>query len=163
MPESIGKGIILSYPFNTNYCPTMECSRHQISAEKAYIQALLATILPSPDVICLQETHLRQNDVFSLLDYQPPIYGQTTGSHHNGLLTMVKKGIIATPRETPDMGNIEVQAIQIHLPLGKIDIVNIYGHQSMTLGHDKTIPLLNKDHVVVLGDFNSHHPLWGSP
>ncbi len=62
------------------------------------------------------------------------------------------------------MGNIEVQAIQIHLSLGKIDNVNnIYRQQSMTLDHDKAIALFNKDHVVVLGDFNSHHPLWGSP
>ncbi len=33
----------------------------------------------------------------------------------------------------------------------------------MTLDHDKATALLNKDHVVVLGDLSSHHPLWGRP
>ncbi len=74
---------------------------------------------------------------------------------------MVKKGIITTPRETPDMGNIEIQVMQIHFPLGKID--NIYRHQSMTSDRDKATALLNKDHVIVLEDLNSHHLLWGSP
>ncbi len=108
MPKSIDKeshSHTPSTPITVLQWNVQGTKSHQ---KKAYIQALLATILPSQDVICLQETHLRQNDVFSLPGYQAPIYGQTTETHHNGILTMVKKGIIATHRETPDMGNIEV-------------------------------------------------------
>ncbi len=131
--------------------------------KKALVMAKLANILPKPDIICLQETHLFQGkDKFSLPGYMQPLMG-LAGTHKAGIMTLVRKNLQADKSNTPIIGSrIEHHHITVHLPHRKLTIINIYRHATVSLETETISATLNQPNTIAVGDLNAHHTLWGS-
>ena len=118
----------------------------------------------NPNVICLQETLIKENSNLSFRDYET--YNKTNISHIDhrpigGTTIMVKKTI---PHEKINL-NTELQAIATRVTLHQtITICSIYIPPKYKLKKteiDKIIDQLPTP-FLILGDFNAHSNLWGN-
>uniref|UniRef100_A0A1Y1LGD1 Endonuclease/exonuclease/phosphatase domain-containing protein n=1 Tax=Photinus pyralis TaxID=7054 RepID=A0A1Y1LGD1_PHOPY len=115
-----------------------------------------------PFCVCLQETHLRPGQPYSLRNYSIVRKDLNTGQRaHGGVAIIIKEHFPFNQIQvnTP----LQVVAIQILIPI-KITICSIY------LAPDEQVHTANIWNVVrqlptpfiIVGDFNAHNPLWGS-
>ena len=116
----------------------------------------------NPQVICLQETHLKQSDNatmrhFTLYNAFAPDPERAKG----GASILIRQGIIHSqvPLKT------SLQEVAVKFSFSKtITLCSIYMPPSQTLSlRDLTdlVTQLPKPYIL-LGDFNGHNPLWGS-
>ena len=69
--------------------------------------------------------------------------------------------------KTVPIESADVTAVELTTDLGKVQIINVYNDG----GHDKTVETLHRHlnsvprstSVILLGDFNRHHPMWDEP
>ncbi|KAG5862917.1 hypothetical protein JTB14_002287 [Gonioctena quinquepunctata] len=124
-----------------------------------YLKLLLTE--HNPICVCIQESHLKPGQPYSLRGYQisrrdiaPDLRA------HGGVLTMIRNDI---QFENVDIqSRLQVVAIRIKAPV-LLSICNIYLPQDNWQENDIT-------HIIeqlptpflLLGDFNAHNPLWGS-
>jgi len=121
----------------------------------------LSTLDNLPDVICIQESHLTSKYRPSLPHYclirkdRPPSKGKG-----GGLLVCVKSSLDFSEIEVtlPAGNNLEVLGVSIH----GFSIFNVYKPPSNSL-HSTTFDFLSTfTKVILCGDFNAHHGMWGS-
>ena len=118
-----------------------------------------------PDVICVQETHLKPQDpyTFNIFPYtfirsDSKIPGP---NRRGGIGTFIKHNI---PHRALQLNTqSDIQAIEIHTQQQPITLVNCYFSPSLphtTLS--ELTAILHNIHTPILlcGDFNAHHPLW---
>ena len=128
--------------------------------KRSYIQALLANIVPTPDIICLQETHLKESDNFKMPGYVTYISHDNKPTSH-GLLTLVSQTIHAARIQSPVPGLYsEIQSLQINLPHKSIQIHNLYKNHNDKLQVFSLFDQIttSSDSCIIMGDFNAHHP-----
>lgn len=124
----------------------------------------LQTILAdkSPFCVCLQETHMKPNTCFSLRGYQcfrkdtQPIYRA-----QGGVATFVKINIPAY--NIPLRTNLQAVAVSIESPI-KATICNVYlpNSEHLCLNDLQDLSSQLPRPLILLGDFNSNSPWWGS-
>ena len=141
------------------------------TVRNSYNQANLQSLvdLERPAVICLQETrHFVDKDnkpTFVLNGYEPhhqPPYLVGDGGMRRGLITFVRFGIHCDVVSNPSgVSDRDCLITRIRLNKTPLDICNVYRPSDIS---DYTISkLFNKDKsVIVCGDLNGHHPLWGN-
>ncbi|GFX42257.1 probable RNA-directed DNA polymerase from transposon X-element [Trichonephila clavipes] len=119
----------------------------------------------SPDVILIQETHLRPVHKFSVANYKCYRNDRITdGPASGGTLILIKKSIPHFNTPTPQLYYIESTTVTINPPnFDPLTITSIYvPHHSdkylFTLDID-TIMQVNS-HCVIFGDFNATHNTW---
>ncbi|GFS98922.1 transposable element Tc1 transposase [Trichonephila clavipes] len=119
----------------------------------------------SPDVILIQETHLRPVHKFSVANYKCYRNDRITdGPASGGTLILIKKSIPHFNTPTPQLYYIEATTVTINPPnFDPLTITSIYvPHHSdkylFTLDID-TIMQVNS-HCVIFGDFNATHNTW---
>ena len=121
----------------------------------------LSSLQELPDFICLQETFLSTKynphiSGYSLVRKDRPL-AQGKGG---GICMFIKTGI--NYNELYDFedidGNEEIMAIEVN----GITLVNLYNKPNNHLSINTLNALSKFKKVLVVGDFNAHHPMWGS-
>lgn len=117
----------------------------------------------NPAVICLQETNFKSN-LFAELPHYDIIFKNRQNPDYasGGVTTYINKNF--SWKQVPINTNIEAIAARIILKTGQITICNVYLPNSKPLSLEKLSDLIKQlpKPFIILGDFNSHNPLWGS-
>ena len=114
---------------------------------------------PRPNVICLQETHLKPNTniSFDSTGYKI-IRRDRLNEQKGGLLIMIDPNIPYVQIDNPS--TIEHQVIKINFNNDTYHVINIYD-RNLHLDQQQYNLLLNYPNSLIMGDFNAHHKLWG--
>ena len=112
----------------------------------------------SIDIICIQETHLKEPQRFFVRGYELFRHDRHN-RHKGGILTLVKTSIPAVEMYKSVEEGLEHQTVKIILPDGDLHITNCYSPSTTDLKLHKL--KLNDSRHLVTGDFNSHSPSWG--
>uniref|UniRef100_A0ABD2XED7 Endonuclease/exonuclease/phosphatase domain-containing protein n=1 Tax=Trichogramma kaykai TaxID=54128 RepID=A0ABD2XED7_9HYME len=126
------------------------------------------------DIIVLTETFLNEGDSYTLKGFNAIRFDRVSNSR-GGILFLVKSHIAYNKLDLNILYNfeqIELAAITIDTNLGPIDIIAYYrspvhqtGHSINTWRHEWKLVIdkvQSLNQVIFLGDFNAHHPWWGS-
>ena len=116
----------------------------------------------NPVAMCLQETHIADVSKVSFKGYTP--YHKIDNSHDRaagGSSVLIRNDIIHSPVNL----NTNLQAVAVKITLSFVfTICSIYCPPNKYIDSNDLDDLLSQIHgpVMMLGDFNSHNPLWGS-
>lgn len=115
-----------------------------------------------PLAICLQETHLKFGNKFSLKNYQ--VYRNDVITDHDerakgGVAILIHNNYSSVEIEIDT--DLQAVAVEIYYPI-KTTLISLY------LPNDNNITISDIEHLItqlttpfiILGDFNAHHPLW---
>ena len=124
------------------------------------LKKILTTLDNLPDVICIQESHLTSKYRPSIPNYclirkdRPPSKGKG-----GGLILCVKSSLEFSEIDVtlPTGNNLEMLGVTVH----GFSVLSIYNPPSNILV-STTFALSNFASVILCGDFNSHHGMWGS-
>ena len=113
----------------------------------------------SIDVCCIQETHLKDGQRFSVRGYEL-ISHDRQKRKNGGILTLVRNNIPAHEIQR-STGDTEFVGVELTLPSGNLKLNNMYSPPEKSLELDS----LNceKENWMIIGDFNSHSLSWGYP
>ena len=131
----------------------------QWNAEGAYRKIALTEKLHKEniDVACLQETHLKDNQRFTMRGYQVFRHDRE-GRAKGGVAILVKNTI--TAHEFTVSTNIQaIHGVSIIINERQYKIFNIHCPPDRDLSLDLMQP--QESRCIILGDFNSHSEAWG--
>lgn len=128
----------------------------------AELKAFLASTAQKPHIICLQETLIKSSKTLSIPGYtaiRKDLEWEENPSR--GVLIAVQENL-AFRELTIDIP--DVIAVSVKMKNDYLNIINIYDSPSKRLlDINKLTPLLAKGKTLVVGDFNAHSTLLGSP
>ena len=111
-----------------------------------------------PDIICIQETFLKENKNVEIFGYNIERRDRPDGAR-GGVAILINKNlsynlIISFP---------EIEELSIELNLGpqKLKICNIYNPPGNKINEDVYNQIAARSNQILLGDFNAHHPVFG--
>ena len=120
-----------------------------------------------PHIMCVQETHLKPSDHYTLQFYPYTLIRKDhpACTRRGGVATYIKHNIPhkdTTPNTTSD-----IQTLEIYINSQTITLINCYfppADDNFDTKLNDLDHILNNTHtpIILLGDFNSHHPLWES-
>ena len=116
----------------------------------------------NPVAMCLQETHIADISKVSFKGYKP--YHRLDNSHDRasgGSSLLIRNDVIHSPVNL----NTTLQAVAVRITLSFVfTICSIYAPPNKYIDIKDLEHLLSQmqEPVMLLGDFNSHNPLWGS-
>ena len=120
-----------------------------------------------PEIIALQETHLRPNHKIKIQNYEIFRYDYLGGEIAcGGTAILVKNNIVSSPSNL-SIGNLQAIAVKIDTPnlsLKTFSICSIYipPHQIISVDEISDIFKQLTNSYIVVGDFNAHSYSWGS-
>lgn len=129
-------------------------------ARLPYIQILKKKF--SPGILCLQETNFKNFECGQLRGYTATYKNRSNAAHASGgVATFVKENIPC--EEILLITPLEAVAISVSIPQ-KLTICNVYLPNSYNLKKRELHNLVQQlpKPFIVVGDFNSHNPQWGS-
>jgi len=102
----------------------MQWNCYGLQGHKPELQNYMANSINKPDVICVEETLLKQNKNFFLQGYE--VIRKDRGDEKGGgVATLIRSGLNYT--EIPiTLNKIETIVVEIHSKNSKITIVNVY-------------------------------------
>ena len=121
-----------------------------------------------PDIIMVQETHLRSSNRVSIPNYlcyrddkQPP----TTQCPHpkHGTAIFIRSSIAHYSIPSPTMTNIQATILNIQIPkMPPFHVASIYirNKPSAALTSELETLVSGNNRFILAGDFNSHHRRW---
>ena len=114
-------------------------------------------------LVCIQETWFTENRIFNIPNYSCIPRNRKTGER-GGCAFFVHNSVYFKNITSHD--TLELQSITVHLNTSCVTVVNYYNPcqrlNSDTLDSIFSENLNNNKYLLILGDFNSHSPLWGS-
>ena len=113
-----------------------------------------------PDILCIQETFNKLPTIYSYdIVYNKPRLNRQGG----GVCIYVKNGLVSHEVKV-DSNSVECIACELKLRNEIIGIYNVYStpQSVITLEDFDFIDVVKYDKLIILGDFNSHHTMWGS-
>ena len=133
---------------------------NSLKAHGEELKQFISTETHIPDIICVQETFLKNTDEFNLDGYSI-IRKDRLERKGGGVATMIRRGISYTELTTIN-NTVENIIIEINLLTKKIKIGNIYcppnqHHREVDLEH-----LFKEKNTILVGDFNAHSSSLGS-
>jgi ribonuclease HI len=109
------------------------------------------------------ETWLKSSDVFQLQGYNVFRQDRLNDQGHGGVLIAVHREIQCLHMVNHDFPNVELTGVQIK---DHKEVINIWAWYCPRFNPDKhkfeNFLNNNKERTLLIGDFNSHHSLWGS-
>ena len=131
---------------------------------KAHLNELLNYISQpqnDPDLLCIQETHLKQSQNISIPGYTV-IRLDRVDKLGGGIATFIRNGIPYTNLNIKT--NLDLQAIRLKLINGYLNVLNIYVPPDRSYEEQDLDPLFQLGHkAILLGDLNAKSRFWGSP
>ena len=119
----------------------------------------LLSMKPSPNIICLQESHLKpQNNITLETTGYKVIRKDRLNEPKGGLITMIDPNIPHIEINNPS--TLEHQITRIYINNEEYYIINIYDRNTH-IDKDQYNMLLKYPNSIIMGDFNAHHKLWG--
>ena len=110
------------------------------------------------DVACLQETHLKENQRFTMRGYQ--VFRHDREGRAKGGVAILVKNTIPVHEFTVSTNNqAEIHGVSIIINEKQYKIFNIYCPPDRDLPLDLIHP--QESRCIILGDFNSHSEAWG--
>jgi len=131
-----------------------------LQANREELDIILSHLQPS--VICLQETFLKKNKIFTFKGYScyHNYATEVNGVAHGGSSILVKS---STPHTQINL-HTNLQAVAVRVTCHKtITVCSIYLPPSDVFNSTDFYDLLNQlpSPVLIVGDFNAHSTLWG--
>jgi endonuclease/exonuclease/phosphatase family metal-dependent hydrolase len=125
------------------------------------------------DIIALQEPAINRNGNTIVTKDWVSVYptNHATSPGETRSVLLLRANLLTDKWKQIEINSSDVTAVKIENSWGSLTIYNIYNDCE----HDRTINTLreaigsawnsssDRDHVIWLGDFNRHHPLWDSP
>ena len=114
-----------------------------------------------PHIICLTETWMLQDSLPSFINYQP-YWKMRLGAQGGGIGILVRSDLASYPSAVQfNNSKLEVQAHTVQMLNFKLDIMNIYNPAGNTNFEELNFYFQQlSNNFIIVGDFNSHHPLW---
>lgn len=117
----------------------------------------------SPALICIQETNFTPNKIYHLKNYRCSYKNRIDGQIASGGVAIYSKeeyNCDDIPLNTP----LEAVAVRVMIGTKKVSVINIYIPRSRDLNPIEIQSIVNQTPAprIVLGDFNSYNPIWGS-
>ena len=132
----------------------MECRRGLQEEDRPHRETPQRNI----DVACLQETHLKENQHFTMRGYQVFRHDRE-GRAKGGVAILVKNTIPAHEFTVSTNNQAEMHGVSIIINEKQYKIFNIYCPPDRDLFLDLIHP--QDSRCIILGDFNSHSEAWG--
>lgn len=113
-----------------------------------------------PDIICVQETFLHGKYSFTLAGYHIFRRDREDEIRGGGVAILLKNGIIYSEVTVYK----QVEAISVNVSMGgdEIKVINVYVPPGSSIPEDVFSTFLKDGNLLLCGDFNAKHPLWGS-
>mgnify|MGYP002280283827 FL=1 len=105
------------------------------------------------DACCIQERHLNSSHRFSIRGYET-----IRRDRKDRILTLVKNTHAAAEVYTSEDEDTEVLYIKLLLDKNALTIYNLYSSPNKQL---RPVFQPDPDRWIIMGDFNSHSPIWG--
>ena len=140
------------------------CGR-KIAHKKLKLINFLKTFKELPEVVCIQETWIREeNFQLNLKGYkQIASFHRQNKERGGGIATFVREGLDSEKiNHSQTNENLEVAIVRIFGNKTTLDIVNIYTNGTQTIKeteYQEMIKNVGKNHII-LGDLNIRDPLW---
>ena len=112
------------------------------------------------DVCCVQETHLNNNQRFSVRGYETHRHDRTDRPK-GGVLTLVRNNLPSIQMQKSTDADMEFITVRLLLPDRSVTICNLYSPPNKPIQLQTLQP--GKEDWIIVGDFNSHSPSWGYP
>lgn len=113
-----------------------------------------------PDVICIQETWLKESLDFVIRGYSC-VRRDRVGGNGGGCATFVRKGI--QYRELKKGNEQEYIIIEVWTRVGSVRVINFYNPcKQLEVGHLEEMWENMEGKTVWCGDFNAHSAVWGN-
>lgn len=116
----------------------------------------------NPCCVCLQESHLRPDEVFNLRGYNILRCDVDPGQRaHGGTIILLVDDMPFEPCALRT--RLQAVACTVYTPNGTVTICNVYLPDNVwTVGDLETLERQLKPPYIIMGDFNSHSTVWGS-
>jgi len=113
------------------------------------------------DVICIQETWLKENKSYNLSGYDMVRYDRPL-REHGGVATFVRSGLKYA--QIKINSDLECVVLKLETSSGHINVVNVYIPPDKTFNTDQNQlkEIFSFSNCIIMGDFNAKNPLWGS-
>jgi ribonuclease HI len=131
-----------------------------LSARHYELKKYLSDCKSVPDVVCINETRLKENTKFNLFNYEV-VRHDRKDSGGGGIATFIRSGLCYRVLETPSP-SIECLAIEITLKNIKIVVVNVYIPPLLDVDIVEFKKLFMYKHCIITGDINAYNTLWKS-
>ena len=133
---------------------------NSIRAHGEELEKFVINLYPQPDLICLQETFLKSTIPYTVQGYNI-VRNDRIDRNCGGVAKLIKEGISYAELESR-RGNIEYITVEISTPNKKLRISNIYCPPEKTHKVHELQRFLTDRNVLLVGDFNAHHSIFGS-
>lgn len=146
----------------------LQWNARSVLPKSAELEAYLNYDNSKPDVICIQETWLKDTDTFDFPGYKmfrTDRIIQDGRSKGGGVATMIKETIpsIQIDLSPHQIQELESLTVDIKMKEGKLRIINCYNPgvdiPQQPLSNFFSHAITQK--TIICGDFNAHHSLWG--
>ena len=133
----------------------MECHAEELTQ-------FLANQSTKISFLCIQETHLKQSSSFSIEGYSMA-FNCRTNQRGGGTAIFVSNSIPFRIIESSiiDIEYTEIETI-LEVSQSPLRIISIYLPPNKFIDDSKLLALLSARNIIVIGDLNAKHPLWGS-
>jgi len=112
------------------------------------------------DIICLQETFLKPGKQFHLQGYSTARKDRLD-SRGGGVVTLVRDTVNYVELDTSSI-DLEMITIKVKTNNSYVYVVNLYIAPNTEVNCN-TVASVFSPNTIVVGDLNSHNPIWGSP
>ena len=137
----------------------LQWNANSIRAHGSELRDFISNSNISFDIICIQETYLKTSHNFCLVGYTTIRKDRETAK--GGVATLIKETMSFTELKSPDA--LEAIAIKIKTETSHLTVINLYLKPETEVDEAHLESLFNHSNVIITGDLNAKHPLWGSP
>ena len=136
----------------------LQWNAFSIICHKAEFLNFISNLERNPDVICVQETFLKEGTNFVFPGYN--VLRKDGLNGRGGVAFLIRKEISYSNFHSID----GVEAISVTIPTvsGDLEVVNIYSSPSVNFDTSIYTNIFNKENALLCGDFNAYSCLWGS-
>ena len=113
-----------------------------------------------PDIICVQETNLKEELTFKFFGYNVLRRDRSDGTCTGGVIILIRKEIVYSTVKI--FKDIEGISVIVNTDSGSLEIINVYLPNSLPLLDKVLFDIFNKERVLICGDFNAKSTVWGS-
>ena len=138
----------------------LQWNANGLRAHLGELRQFIATADTKPHIICIQETFLKPDHRVELGGYNTE--RRDRPGHKGGVATLISSTLSYTVIPST-RNNLEELSVSITTSAGSRTITNVYNPSGHAINADDYSELFDRRNIVIVGDFNSHSALWGSP
>jgi ribonuclease HI len=139
----------------------MQWNARGLRCNKDQLKHFLLNTPTPPDVLCIEETFLKEKALTPKLENYNSIRKDTTTKGHGGLIIYIKVGLNFNVLEVEEIPNIEIQGVEITTLNGHLKIYNTYIPPEHNITKENLQKLFPNKRAILVGDYNSHNTWWG--